>query len=71
MSYDAVKEDQTMASDRSDSLFGRSSHLAAVALEAGGWVVITVTDLPDHVVVGKPVTLTTPSVSTAGNCSPA
>lgn len=32
--------------------------LAVVALEAGGWVVITVTDLPDYVVVGKPVTLT-------------
>lgn len=32
--------------------------LAVVALEAGGWVVITVTDLPDHVIVGKSVTLT-------------
>lgn len=30
---------------------------AAVAPEAGGWVVITVTDFPDFVVVGKPVTL--------------
>jgi len=32
--------------------------LSAVALEAGGWAVITVTDLPDYVVVGEPVTLT-------------
>ncbi len=32
--------------------------LAVVALEAGGWVVITVTELPDYVAVGKPVTLT-------------
>ena len=32
--------------------------LAAIALEAGGWAVITVKDLPDYVVVGKPVTLT-------------
>jgi mono/diheme cytochrome c family protein len=32
---------------------------AAVAtIEAGGWVVITVTDVPDHVIVGQPVTLT-------------
>lgn len=32
--------------------------LAAVGLEAGGWAVITVKDLPDFVVVGRPVTLT-------------
>jgi mono/diheme cytochrome c family protein len=32
--------------------------LAVVALEAGGWVVITITDVPDHVVAGKPVTFT-------------
>jgi len=32
--------------------------VAAVALEAGGWAVIIVRDLPDHVVVGKSVTLT-------------
>ena len=32
--------------------------LATVAVEAGGWVVITLRDLPDQVVVGKPVTLT-------------
>jgi hypothetical protein len=31
---------------------------AVITLEAGGWVVITVTDLPDYVVAGKPVTLT-------------
>ena len=28
--------------------------LASAALDAGGWAVITVKDLPDHVVVGKP-----------------
>ena len=32
--------------------------LAEVALDAGGWAVITLKDLPDYVVVGKPVTLT-------------
>ena len=32
--------------------------LSATALNAGGWVVITVKDLPDYVVVGKPVTVT-------------
>ena len=32
--------------------------LASAALDAGGWAVITVKDLPDHVVVGRPVTLT-------------
>jgi hypothetical protein len=32
--------------------------LAAGVLEAGGWVVITVTDIPDAVPVGQPVTLT-------------
>jgi mono/diheme cytochrome c family protein len=32
--------------------------VAVVVVEAGGWVVITVTDLPDYVVVEKPVTLT-------------
>ena len=31
--------------------------LAAVGLDAGGWAVITVKDLPDFVVVGRPVTL--------------
>jgi len=31
--------------------------LAVVGLNAGGWVVITVTDVPDDVVVGKPFTL--------------
>ncbi len=31
--------------------------LSAVALGAGGWAVITVKDLPDFVVVGRPVTL--------------
>jgi hypothetical protein len=32
--------------------------LAVVGLNAGGWVVITVTNVPDHVVVGEPFTLT-------------
>lgn len=32
--------------------------LATAALDAGGWVVITVTELPEYVVVGEPVTLT-------------
>jgi cytochrome c551/c552 len=32
--------------------------LASAVLDAGGWAVITVKDLPDHVVVGTPVTLT-------------
>jgi hypothetical protein len=32
--------------------------LASAALDAGGWAVITVKDLPDYVVVGRPVTLT-------------
>jgi hypothetical protein len=32
--------------------------ICAAALDAGGWVVITVTELPDYIVVGKPVTLT-------------
>jgi hypothetical protein len=32
--------------------------LAAGVLQAGGWVVITVTDIPDAVPVGQPVTLT-------------
>ena len=31
---------------------------SVAAMEAGGWVVITVTDLPDHVVVGEPLTVT-------------
>jgi cytochrome c553 len=31
---------------------------AAAVVSAGGWVVITVENLPDQVVVGKPVTLT-------------
>ena len=30
---------------------------SVIALEAGGWAVITVTDLPDYVVVGKPATV--------------
>jgi uncharacterized OB-fold protein len=34
--------------------------LAAVALDAGGRVVITMTDVPNYVVAGKPVTLTYP-----------
>jgi hypothetical protein len=32
--------------------------LAAVTLDAGGWVVITVKDVPDYVVTGRPVVLT-------------
>jgi len=32
--------------------------LASTLVDAGGWAVITVKDLPDHVVVGTPVTLT-------------
>ena len=32
--------------------------LAAATVFAGGWVVITVQDLPDHIIAGRPVTLT-------------
>lgn len=32
--------------------------LAGVAVDAGGWAVITVKDLPDYVFAGKPATLT-------------
>ena len=32
--------------------------LAAIGVDAGGWAVITVKDLPDYVVVGRPITLT-------------
>lgn len=38
-------------------LFGLLAGYAALITHAGGWAVISVEELPDHFVVGKPVTL--------------
>jgi mono/diheme cytochrome c family protein len=48
------------AASRNIRLIGSAAFMAIaiVTIEAGGWVVITVTDVPEYVVAGQPVTLT-------------